>query len=313
MMFAWREGYRLFIALFFYGSENFGDKKHDEYQHDCENAFPYFIEENSGDTADKGECIYWTANEIMRESEIHEAEMKMVNHVSLERIFLVIESYENDIECIDDIHSENTCYRGNFSTRDDSQSGDHEGEKHTSTISREEKFSGVIETPKDNNWRQKNGEDEKNELRIFLWSKSVVGEIEFGSQHSDDKEGDSSKTRGHTRHRIAPIERVHDENIPDDGEEERDNIHGYSENIKLEVIEIDNASKNIANISDFYTSNTNERSDSYLHDESKKRRDTNRTFAKNMEPIQNTNSNYDSSANENDDEFFIGKVSQCER
>ena len=56
--------------------------------------------------------------------------MEMVYAISRERVFFVVETHKDNIESIDQIHSENRGNRGNFPSRYDGECRDHESDKH---------------------------------------------------------------------------------------------------------------------------------------------------------------------------------------
>ena len=248
----------------------------------------------------------------MRKSEIHEPKVQMVDHVAFERIFLVIESHEDDIEGIDDVDTEDRCDGGDFSPRYDGECGDHEGKKHASAIARKKVSSGMVKAPEDDDRRKEYREDEEYELRIFLRREGRIDEIEFRREHSDDEEGDAAEPRCHSWYRVAPVQGIHDEDVPDDRKEKWDDKHGDARYLETELIEVENTAEDITDVANLDARDTDECSDTDLHDESEKRRDPKWTLPEDMKSIQETYQDDESSTHENDDEFAVGEITECE-
>jgi hypothetical protein len=79
------------------------------------------------------------------------------------------------------------------------------------------------------------------------------------------------------------------------------------------LIQIEYSSEKIADISDFDTSYSDERPDSHLHEEPKKWRDSEFAFSEHMESVEDAYERYDSAADENNNEFLVGEISEDDR
>ena len=81
------------FSAFFDDREDTRYEKNKKEEKNGDNTFSYFIEKNCRHSTNESERINRATNEIMGKSKIHQSKMEMMNHISLEWIFFVIESH----------------------------------------------------------------------------------------------------------------------------------------------------------------------------------------------------------------------------
>lgn len=192
--------------------------------------------------------------------------MEVVDPVSGERAFLVVEPHQDDIEGIDQIDPENGRDGRDLPTGDDGECRYHEGDEHRPGLPEEHVGLYIIE-PTDEYGGDENRETEQYEDGIGLRKGRWVDQVEFDGQYRHHEEGDEGESRSESRDSIRPVDGIEDQNIPDDGEDERDQVDLEGSEDDIVLVQIEDSSEYIGDISYFDARDSDNRPHTDLHHE----------------------------------------------
>ena len=177
--------YRLVLFL---QRENLCDKDDDEDEHEEKYGFSDLVQEYSRHAEEKCKRVDEIANKVLGHPHIEESIVEMMDTVSGERILLVVETHEDDIESVYEIHSEHGRNGRDLSSGDDGKRRYHEGDKHGPGFSEQDKRFDAVE-PADEHRRDEDRETQEYENGIGLGRGGWIDEIEFERQYRHDEQG----------------------------------------------------------------------------------------------------------------------------
>lgn len=193
--------------------------------------------------------------------------MQVVDPVSGERTFLIIESHEDDIEGIDQIDSEDGRDRGDLPSGDYGECRDHESDEHRPGLPEEHMRFYIIEPADEDRWEEY-CKTEQHEYRVGLGKDRRIDQIEFDREHCHHQKRNEGESGSESWDPVRPVHGIEYDDVPDDSEEERDEVDLEGSENDIVLIEIENSPKYIGNVPDLDTCNPDDRSHTDLHHES---------------------------------------------
>ncbi len=192
--------------------------------------------------------------------------------VSAEWILSAEYAYRHYINEIDEVYPEDRHRCGDLSSRDDSECRDEESEHDRPRVTHDA-LTRHIQSRECECRRDDDSEDDDEKSAIFLARERGICEDEFQCESTQYDKWYQRKSTGESWYTIREIHSIKDEHIPKNRHTEWYPVDGKVSSTYMEhaipLIERDNPTEDITHVWDFYTRESDDRTHSYLHHETK--------------------------------------------
>lgn len=206
------------------------------------------------------------------ESEIHQAKVEVCGLVSLEGILSLEYPARHHIDEIDEIDTKDCYCGGDLASCDDREGREKKCEHDRPRVTHDDTTRDICSCePKCGRDDDREKREEKG--RVFLSCDRSISEIEFQCESTHDDEWYECESSCESRDSIRKIHTIEHQDIPEYRHDEWDivdtiELSGKHE-VKVICSQIDDTTEYIAHIWDLDTRESDEDTDSYLHDEAK--------------------------------------------
>ena len=214
--------------------------------------------------------------------------MEMRRLLPSERIFPLEDPRRHDIDEIDEVDPEDRDCGRDLAPCDDRERREDKCEHDCPWVSHDHSTRYICSSEEKCRWYNHREEDEEKSW-VLDRCRGSISEWEFQSESSHDDEWYEGKSSRESRDSVREIHTVKNEDIPENRYDERDivdtDLESLPDEIDLVVGEINNPPENITHIWDLDTRETDDNTDSYLHEESEYRRNPYPTLSDRIEII----------------------------
>lgn len=242
------------------------------------------------------------------ESELEKPKVQMVCLISFHGIFSFQDADSDHIDEVDEVYTCHWHRCSDFSSDHDRESSYEKCEDDRPRITHNPSTTDITSCHEKCH-RYEDSEDHEDELAIFLRCLGRIGEVELQCESSKDHKCDKRISSGESGDTIRKIDTIKYEYIPDYSQDQRDDVDEielseYFDGKKV-LTQVDNPSEKPRNIADFYTRESDNHPDPYLHDESEDRWYSQATFADRIEIIDEAHDSDDAREDDDDVELVL--------